>query len=196
MRVSNCCRKTVQVTVEEKLMTVDKSRWKLMSMGESYCELTEVGGSCRELSKVGNNFTKIYELESQKNLARHEVGGRVKGGFKALAWSSWLIFCFETNINSAFKVPVLLDLVNVYDLYFRNGVLNAKYLPVKLQFDKETKRIYPVPTKNAKWISVCGKGDAQCQNSCKVEENENKKSYDGKISNVPYNNERRATWAE
>ena len=104
-----------------------------------------------------------------------------------------LTFCFVSNIRSAFKVVVLLDLVDVYDLYFRNGVLGAVYLPVKLQFDKETKRIYPEPIKNAKWISVCGKEDTQCQNSCKVKENEKKKSYDENISNVPYNNERRAT---
>ena len=54
-----------------------------------------------------------------------------------------------------------------YYLYFRKGVLGADYLPVKLQFDKETKRIYPEPIKNAKWISVCGKEDTQCQNKCK-----------------------------
>ena len=46
-------------------------------------------------------------------------------------------------------------------------MLGADYLPVKLQFDKETKRIYPEPIKNAKWIGVCGKEDTQCQNDCK-----------------------------
>jgi len=51
--------------------------------------------------------------------------------------------------------------------FFRNGVLGAKYLPLKIAFDHKTKRLHPEPTKNAKWISVCGKEDKQCQKSCK-----------------------------
>ena len=54
-----------------------------------------------------------------------------------------------------------------YDFCFRNGVLGAEYLPLRIKFDKETKRIYPEPLKNDKWITVCGKEDTQCQKSCK-----------------------------
>ena len=50
---------------------------------------------------------------------------------------------------------------------FRNGVLRASYLPVKIIFDFKTKRIHPEPIKNAKWIRVCGKKDTQCERSCK-----------------------------
>ena len=53
-------------------------------------------------------------------------------------------------------------------LYFcsycsRNGVVGAKYLPLKIAFDPKTKRIHPEPKKNAKWIIVCGVEDKQCQ---------------------------------
>jgi len=48
----------------------------------------------------------------------------------------------------------------------RNGVVGAKYLPVKILFDRKTKRLHPEPLKNAKWISVCGKEDTQCQEKC------------------------------
>ncbi|KAL9967847.1 hypothetical protein ACROYT_G026145 [Oculina patagonica] len=45
----------------------------------------------------------------------------------------------------------------------RNGIVEAKYLPVKIAFDRKTKRIHPEPQKNAKWITVCGAEDKQCQ---------------------------------
>ncbi|KAL9967844.1 hypothetical protein ACROYT_G026142 [Oculina patagonica] len=45
----------------------------------------------------------------------------------------------------------------------RNGVVEAKYLPLKIAFDHKTKRIHPEPNKNAKWITVCGVEDKQCQ---------------------------------
>ncbi|XP_078378200.1 capsule biosynthesis protein CapA-like [Oculina patagonica] len=45
----------------------------------------------------------------------------------------------------------------------RNGILEAKYLPVKIAFDHKTKRIHPESNKNAKWITVCGVEDKQCQ---------------------------------
>lgn len=44
-------------------------------------------------------------------------------------------------------------------LFFRNGVLGAKYLPTKIVFDRKTKRLQPEPLKNATWIRVCGKED-------------------------------------
>lgn len=50
---------------------------------------------------------------------------------------------------------------------FRNGVLGAKYLPLKIAFNKTTKRLHPEPVKNARWISVCGKEDKQCEKKCK-----------------------------
>ncbi|CAH3017436.1 unnamed protein product [Porites evermanni] len=49
----------------------------------------------------------------------------------------------------------------------RNGVLGASYLPVKIVFDPKTKRLHPKPTKDAKWIRVCGKKDKQCEKNCK-----------------------------
>ena len=49
-------------------------------------------------------------------------------------------------------------------------MLDAGYLPLKIKFDKETKRLYPGPLKNAKWITVCGKEDTQCEKSCKDSE--------------------------
>ena len=50
---------------------------------------------------------------------------------------------------------------------FRNGVLGASYLPVKIVFHPKTKRLHPKPTKDAKWIRVCGKKDKQCEKNCK-----------------------------
>ena len=54
-----------------------------------------------------------------------------------------------------------------YFYSFRNGVLQAEYLPLKIAFDPKTKRLHPEPIKNAKWISVCGEEDKQCEKSCK-----------------------------
>ncbi|CAH3017435.1 unnamed protein product, partial [Porites evermanni] len=48
----------------------------------------------------------------------------------------------------------------------RNGVLGASYLPAKIVFDPKNKRIHPEPIKDAKWITVCGKKDKQCVDSC------------------------------
>jgi len=45
----------------------------------------------------------------------------------------------------------------------RNGVVGAKYLPLKIAFDPKTKRLHPEPKKNAKWITMCGVEDNQCQ---------------------------------
>ena len=62
---------------------------------------------------------------------------------------------------------VLLMNIHVFVLfcscYFRNGVVDAKYLPLKIAFDYETMRIHPEPDKNAKWITVCGVEHKQCQ---------------------------------
>lgn len=49
----------------------------------------------------------------------------------------------------------------------RNGVLTAKYIPVRIAFDHKTRRLHPEPRENAKWIDVCGKGDKHCQKSYK-----------------------------
>ena len=46
---------------------------------------------------------------------------------------------------------------------FRNGVVEAKYLPLKIAFDRKTKRIHPEPKKNAKWVTVCGDQDERCK---------------------------------
>ncbi|CAH3127210.1 unnamed protein product, partial [Pocillopora meandrina] len=45
----------------------------------------------------------------------------------------------------------------------RRGVVGAKYLPLKVAFDEENKRLHPEPTKNAKWITVCGAEDQHCK---------------------------------
>nr|XP_058940477.1 capsule biosynthesis protein CapA-like [Pocillopora verrucosa] len=45
----------------------------------------------------------------------------------------------------------------------RKGVVGAKYLPLKVAFDEENKRLHPEPTKNAKWITVCGAEDQHCK---------------------------------
>ncbi|CAH3127200.1 unnamed protein product, partial [Pocillopora meandrina] len=45
----------------------------------------------------------------------------------------------------------------------RRGVLGAKYLPLKVAFDQKNKRLHPEPTKNAKWITVCGAEDQHCK---------------------------------
>ncbi|KAJ7392936.1 hypothetical protein OS493_008176 [Desmophyllum pertusum] len=55
------------------------------------------------------------------------------------------------NLSRMFQVTVT-----------RNGVQEAKYFPLKMAFDPTTKRLHPEPTKNAKWINVCGKQDKEC----------------------------------
>ncbi|XP_078377998.1 capsule biosynthesis protein CapA-like [Oculina patagonica] len=45
----------------------------------------------------------------------------------------------------------------------RNGVVEAKYLPLKIAFDHKNKRIHPEPKKKAKWITVCGDQDERCK---------------------------------
>ncbi|XP_078372030.1 capsule biosynthesis protein CapA-like [Oculina patagonica] len=45
----------------------------------------------------------------------------------------------------------------------RNGVLEAKYIPLRIAFDHTTKRLHPEPTKQAKWINVCENEDKRCQ---------------------------------
>ncbi|KAJ7392939.1 hypothetical protein OS493_008180 [Desmophyllum pertusum] len=52
----------------------------------------------------------------------------------------------------------------------RNGVQEAKYFPLKIAFDPTTKRLHPEPTKNAKWINVCGKQDKECR-KCHLKNN-------------------------
>ena len=61
------------------------------------------------------------------------------------------------------------EFILTFELFcsFRNGVLGASYLPVKIVFDPKTKRLHPKPTKDAKWIRVCGKKDKQCEKNCK-----------------------------
>lgn len=51
----------------------------------------------------------------------------------------------------------------VFLFFSRNGVLGAKYIPLKILFDPETKRLHPEPIKQAKWIDVCGDEDKECQ---------------------------------
>ncbi|XP_058940460.2 capsule biosynthesis protein CapA isoform X1 [Pocillopora verrucosa] len=45
----------------------------------------------------------------------------------------------------------------------RKGVVNAKYLPLRIKFNHKTKRLHPEPEKNAQWIEVCGAEDDKCQ---------------------------------
>ncbi|RMX50628.1 hypothetical protein pdam_00009688 [Pocillopora damicornis] len=45
----------------------------------------------------------------------------------------------------------------------RKGVVNAKYLPLKIKFNHKTRRLHPEPEKNAQWIEVCGAEDDKCQ---------------------------------
>ena len=74
-------------------------------------------------------------------------------------------YLYNMNYKELHVSTVLL--MNIFVLfcscYFRNGVVDAKYLPLKIAFDFETKRIHPEPDKNAKWITVCGVEDKQCQ---------------------------------
>ncbi|XP_022782666.1 uncharacterized protein LOC111323549 [Stylophora pistillata] len=60
--------------------------------------------------------------------------------------------CNELKLSRLLKVTVS-----------RKGVVNAKYLPVKIAFDRKNKRLHPEPTKDANWITVCGKEDQHCQ---------------------------------
>ncbi|XP_078372089.1 capsule biosynthesis protein CapA-like [Oculina patagonica] len=63
------------------------------------------------------------------------------------------------NLSQMFKVTVT-----------RNGVLEAKYFPLEMAFDPKTKRLHPKPTKNAKWITVCGEKDKDCH-ECFIKQN-------------------------
>ncbi|CAH3032033.1 unnamed protein product [Porites evermanni] len=75
----------------------------------------------------------------------------------------------DQNLIDAFEHFVLEDCEDIKmsrmlkATLSRNGVLHAEYLPLKIAFDPNTKRLYPKPVKNAKWINVCGKEDKQCE---------------------------------
>ena len=61
------------------------------------------------------------------------------------------------NHNLFYEINFVLLFLN------RNGVLGAKYIPMKIAFDHKTKRLHPEPIENAKWIDVCGREDKECQ---------------------------------
>ena len=77
----------------------------------------------------------------------------------------------KTEVSQLLEIfDTFRELSNVikWNLFsFRNGVLRASYLPLKILFDSKSKRIHPEPIKNARWIRVCGKNDKQCEKSCK-----------------------------
>ena len=52
--------------------------------------------------------------------------------------------------------------VNLFCFFcFRNGIVGAKYLALKIAFDPNTRRLHPEPKKKAKWIIVCGVEDKE-----------------------------------
>ena len=67
----------------------------------------------------------------------------------------------KTKTVKEIEIDLLISIISY--VIFRNGVLHAEYLPLKIAFDPNTKRLYPKPVKNAKWINVCGKEDKQCE---------------------------------
>ena len=88
--------------------------------------------------------------------------------------------CYREMMNGQKTKTEVSQLLEIFDTFgersnvtkwnlfsFRNGVLRASYLPLKILFDSKSKRIHPEPIKNARWIRVCGKKDKQCEKSCK-----------------------------
>ena len=75
----------------------------------------------------------------------------------------------KVKVKLNVKITLFLIPSSVLFFFLRNGVLGAKYLPVKIVFDQKTKRLYPEPIKDSQWISVCGGEDKQCEKSCKKE---------------------------
>ena len=84
----------------------------------------------------------------------------IKCKVKLLLWQHWLV-C-EPNLQTKLLNSWITSFCCV--LFFsRNGVLAAKYIPLRIAFDHKTKRLHPGPTENAKWIDVCGTEDKLCQ---------------------------------